>query len=187
MAIDDPFGDREPRPVPPDGAPLARQNRSKTWGMSSGFTPRPVVLDVEQRGVAVAPDGDADVTAGRAVADRVVDEDEHELAEPRGVALDHRRLRVDLDADILRAGRLGERRGGVGGNVAEIERQPVERDGAGVGAGEEQQVVDERGQVLDLRPDVVEGVADRARPARRRWRRRCSSEARTTVSGVRSS
>ena len=37
-----------PSPVPPDGAPLARQNRSKRCGMSSGLHASAVVLDVER-------------------------------------------------------------------------------------------------------------------------------------------
>ena len=81
---------------------------------------------------------------------------------PRGVALDHRRLRIDLHAHVLGPGRLDQRRGGVSGNVTEVERQAIERDRARIGSGEQQQVVDERREVLDLRADVLERVARRS-------------------------
>ena len=66
-------------------------------------------------------------------------------------------------------------------------RQALELDRARVGPGEQQQVLDERGQVADLGVDVVErraDLADRLVPVAPTGARRCSG---STVSGVRSS
>ena len=154
------FAIARPRPVPPAGAPGARQKRSKTRGRSSGATPGPESSTATRRRSGVGPDEDADGATARAVADRVVDEDRDELAQARRVADRRRRRGIDLEPHAGRGGRLRERGCRVGGDVVEVQRHPLERDGAGVGAGEEQQVVDQRGQVLDLGVDVDEGVAD---------------------------
>ena len=104
---------------------------------------------------------DPDRAARRAVPDRVVDEDHHELAQPRR---SRRRPSAGSGSTTTRtsaaAGRLRQRRAGIGGDVVEVERHAVERDGAGIRAGEEEQVVDEGREVLDLGVDVVERVAD---------------------------
>ena len=49
----------------------------------------------------------------------------------------------------------------VGGDVAEVDRHVLERDRPRVGAGEQQQVLDDRGHVADLVIDVLERRADR--------------------------
>ena len=95
------------------------------------------------------------------MADRVVDEDHDELAEPGRVAGHDRRLRVDLDPDAPVRGGLAHRRRPVGGDVAEVDRHVLERDRARVGAGQQQQVLDDRGHVADLVVDVLERRADR--------------------------
>ena len=43
-------------------------------------------VDAKAHAIPLGPDVDRDATAGRAVGDRVVDEDRHELAEPERVA-----------------------------------------------------------------------------------------------------
>ena len=82
--------------------------------------------------------------------------------------------------------RLGQRRGPVGGDVAEVHGHAVELDRARVGARQQQQVLDDRGHVADLVVDVVERGPDLA-TGWSRWRSRCSTLLRMTVSGVRSS
>ena len=109
----------------------------------------------------IAPDRDADPAVGRAVADGVVDQDHDQLAEPGRVAGHDRRLRIDLDPDAAVGRGLAHRRGAVGGHVAEVDRDVLERDGARIGAGEQQQVLDDRGHVADLVVDVLERRADR--------------------------
>ena len=94
------------------------------------------------------------------MADRVVDQDHDELAEPRRVAGDDRGLRIDDDVDAPIRRRLAHRRGAVGRDVAEIDRDVLERDGARVRAREQQQVLDDRGHVGHLVVDVDERGAD---------------------------
>ena len=132
-----------PRPVPPDGAPGARQKRSKTCAMSSSRMPGPwSATSIVATGRRRRTD-DRHRAAARAVADGVVDEDRDQLAQARRVADDHRRLRVDAGR-ARRApppsGRAPRRPSNA--DVAQVERHPLERDRAGVGAGEQQQVVD---------------------------------------------
>ncbi len=83
------------------------------------------------------------------------------LAQPGGIALHHDRGRIDDDPDSLGSGRLGQGRGRVGGDIAQVDRATLERYRTGVRTGKQQQVVDEGGQVVDLRADVVECLADR--------------------------
>jgi hypothetical protein len=73
---------------------------------------------------------------------------------------DHGRLGVDDHADVLDSRRFRHQRRRGGGHVAEVERLAVDRDGAGVGAGEQQQVVDEGAEADDLGVDVVEWALD---------------------------
>ena len=147
--------------MPPAGAPGARQNRSNTWARSSGATPGPGILD----GQAGATTGfrandDPHGAAARAVPDRVVDQDHDQLPEPRRIAYGGGGLGIDLDAHAGSCGRLGQRRRGVGRHVIEVERHAVEGDRTRVRAREEEQVVDERRELLDLGVDVLECVAD---------------------------
>ena len=118
-----------------------------------------------------------------ALSTRIIDQ----LAEARRVAGDDRRLRVDLDAHASVRGRLAQRRRAVGGDVAEVDRHALELDGARVGAGQQQQVLDDRGHVVDLVVDVVERGRRPSSTGSLRCRRRCSTLLRMTVSGVRSS
>ena len=177
-----------PRPVPPPGS--ARRPVEALEQVRQVLRPDPgaVVLDHERRRRRrPRATRDADPAVGRAVADGVVDEDHHQLAEPGGIADDDGRLRVDLDPDTAVGGRLAERRGAVGRDVAEVDRHVLELDRARIRAGQQQQVLDDRGHVADLVVDVLERRADRARPARpdgAAGSRRCSG---STVSGVRSS
>ena len=76
-----------PRPVPPLGASGARQNRSNTCSRCAGVDPRSLVLDAQPR---PGPDRDRHPAARRRVADRVVDQDRRQLAQPRLVAADGR-------------------------------------------------------------------------------------------------
>ena len=90
------------------------------------------------------------------MAHGVVHQDGHELAQPERVAHDHHRLRVDLDVDAPGARRGHHRGGRVGGDVAQLDRLERQVERARVGAREQQQVLDQRGQVADLGVDVVE-------------------------------
>ena len=65
----------------------------------------------------------------------------------------------DVHASVR--GRLGHRRGAVDDHVTQVHRDPLELDGAGVGAGQQQQVVDDGGHVADLVVDVDERRPDR--------------------------
>ena len=99
------------------------------------------------------------------MADRVVQQDRDELAQAGRIPDRRRRRRVHLDPHAgIRRG-LRQRCGGLGGHVVELERNPLERDGAGVGASQQEQVVDEPGELLDLGVDVGEGVPDLAHRA----------------------
>src|SRR4029079_12267084 len=103
-------------PPPPPRGPRPPPARPPEPGEEMGHVLGPdaaaLVLDVEEGGGAVDADRDPDLAAGRAVSDRLVDEDHHELAEPDRVALDHRRLWVDDDPDVLRPGGHRHRRCG---------------------------------------------------------------------------
>ena len=154
-----------PRPVPPAAAPGARQNRSNTWGMSSGRMPGSVVVDLERSPrVRSLRTRTRTRAAARRVADRVVDEDDDELAEAGLVAVDDRRLRIER-----RAGRRASAAVLTSAPAPSAAMSPrstgsrVRRDRPRVGAGEEEEVLDERGQVADLGVDVVEGLRSRPR------------------------
>ena len=62
-----------PSPVPPAGAPGARQKRSKTRSRSSGADARAGVLDGDVAAPRERPDDDPDRGVARAVPDRVVE------------------------------------------------------------------------------------------------------------------
>ena len=163
-----------------------RTARTRAAGPRAGC-PGPSSSTTSEAPLPTGPDGHPDPAVGRAVADRVVDQDHDQLAEPGRVAGHDRRLRVDLDPDAPVGRGLAHRRRAVGGDVAEVDRHVLELDGARVGAGQQQQVLDDRGHVADLVVDVLERGADRRRPARRGGAARCSTLLRMTVSGVRSS
>ena len=124
--------------------------------MSSGRIPGPSSSTSSDGLAAVGPDPDPDRAAARRVADRVVDEDHDQLAEAGVIAADDRRLRIEREMDARARRGLTSGAGAVGGDVAEIDRRAGQGDRAGVGAGEQQEVLDERGQVADLGVDVVE-------------------------------
>ena len=123
--------------------------------------PGPSSSTDERRPAPVRADRDADPAVRRAVADRVVDQDHHQLAEAGRIAGHDRRLRIDLDPDAAVGRGLAHRRRAVGGDVAEVDRDVLERHRARIGAGEQQQVLDDRGHVADLVVDVLERRADR--------------------------
>ena len=129
--------------------------------MSSGRIPGPSSSTTSDAPLPFGPDGDPDTSVGRAVADGVVDQDHHELAEPGRIAGHHRRLRIDLDPDAAIGRGLAHRRGAIGRDVAEIDRDALQRHGPRIGAGEQQQVLDDRGHVADLVIDVLERGTDR--------------------------
>ena len=165
VVLGDPAGDGETQP----GAARGRAGRApeaiEDARRSSGATPGPGVVDGEGRRAGMRTTARVTVVVARAVADRVVEQDRDELAQPRRIPDRRRRRRVHLDPHAgVRRG-LRQRCGGLGGDVVELERNPLERDGAGVGAGEQEQVVDERGELLDLGVDVGEGVPDLAHRA----------------------
>ena len=76
-----------PRPVPPDGAPggRGRTGRRRAPG-PPGRTPGPWSATSTDADAALGPDPHRDRAAARAVPDRVVDEDRHQLPEPGRVA-----------------------------------------------------------------------------------------------------
>ena len=69
---------------------------------------------------------------------------------------DHHRLRVDLDAHTPGGRGRHHRERGIGGDVAQLDRLEGHVQRPRVGARQEQQVLHQRGEVADLRVDVVE-------------------------------
>ena len=94
------------------------------------------------------------------MGDRVVDEDRHELAEPERVAEHGRRLRVEQHLHVPLGGQARHGAKGFAGDVRQVERLALELDDAGIRSGEQEQVPDERREVLDFVPDVAERIAD---------------------------
>ena len=150
-----------PRPVPPPGAPGRPVEPLEQVGQVLRPDPRTVVLDHERCAIRLGTDRDTDAPVGRAVPDRVVDEDHHELPEPGRVAGHDGGLRIHDDPDAPVRGRLAHRGRAVGGDVAEVDRHVLERDRARIGAGQQQEVLDDGRHVADLVVDVLECRADR--------------------------
>ena len=65
-----------------------------------------------------------------------------------GSPVDRGRLGIHLDPHARGGRGLGHGGRGLGGDVVEVERDALERHRARVGAGEQEQVVDERGEVM---------------------------------------
>ena len=151
-----------PRPVPPGRASGARQNRSKTCWRSVGRDPRPVVVDHQDRFPALGPDGHRHHSPDRTVADRIVDEDRHELAQPGRIADDLDGTGVERDPDLRPGRQPGQAGGRIGRHVGQVDGLAGQLDRARVAPGEQEQVLDERGQVIGLGRDVVDGRADLA-------------------------
>ena len=160
MVLGDPLGDREAEP----GAPGGRAGRPPEAVEHALAVLRPHtgagILDGDARGIGGRADEHAHRAPSRTVPDRVVHQDHHELAQAGRVAHRRCRLRVYLDTHSGGRGRLRQRGGSIGRHVVEMERHALEADRAGVGAGKQQQILDEAGQVLDLRIDVGERVTD---------------------------
>ena len=95
-----------------------------------------------------------------AVAEVVVGQDRHQLAQPRGIAVDDDRGRIDDDPHRLRLGGLRQRRCRVSRDITEIDRSVFEGDRTGIGPGKQKEIIDEGGQMVDLRANVVERLAD---------------------------
>ena len=123
--------------------------------------PWPSSSTTSDRVAAVGPDADVHAAAVGRVAEGVVDEDPDELAEPRGIAAHLGRYGVD-----------DERPPAFGMPSSDIADAPddatsprstgmtLQLDGARIRAGEQQQVLDHRGQVVDLVADVGQRRAD---------------------------
>ena len=176
-----------PSPVPPPGAPGARQKRSKTWGRSSGRIPGPSSSTPSVRARRVGPDRhrrpDRRGLWRMALSTRIVTSWRSRAGSPVTIA-----GCGSTSIVTPRVGRgLGHRGRAVGRDVAEVDRHVA------------------RGRP---RPNRSGPAAAGPRPARscgrprrrcRRapsrpgatgwswWRLRCSTLLRTTVSGVRSS
>ena len=161
MAVHDPLGDGESEPGPAAGCARRPIEPLEDVRHVLGSDARAVVLDDERRPAPIGPHRHPDPAVGRAVTDGVVDQDHHQLAEAGGIACHHRSLRIDLDPDPAVGRGLAHRRGAVGRHVAEVDRDVLQRHGPRIGAGEQQQVLDDRGHVADLVIDVLERRADR--------------------------
>ena len=122
-----------PSPVPPPGALLARQKRSKTRGRVVGRDARSLVGYLEHGTARITAHAHDDAAAMRAVAHRVVEQDGDELTNTKGVRLDHHRLGVDLDPDVAVSGRHRHGGRGVGRRIAELDRLQVEVQRSRVG------------------------------------------------------
>ena len=100
VAVDDPARDGEAqagatRPARAAPARTGRRRAAMSWAGSPGRSSSTIrTLPGRRPGRSTVHH-----SPRRAVADRVVDEDHHELAQPGRVADDHRRLRVERDAD----------------------------------------------------------------------------------------
>jgi hypothetical protein len=156
MQVDDRLRDRESESrAAAHGAgcaPEPLEDAGHVLGANAG----PVVVDFDEHLAVVGADPYEDSASTRCVPDRVVDQDDDQLAEAGVIATDHAGLRIDAERDAAIAGELREGSGAFGRHVAEVHRHPAQRDRAGIGASEEQQVVDERREVTDLGIDVVE-------------------------------
>ena len=125
---------------------------------------RALVVDGQMRGVGGGCDVHRDRRARRAVRDRVVGEDRHQLAEPQRIADERRRRRIEQHVHLARLGERRHRPNRLFGHLGEVDRHRLQLHDARIGPGEQQQVADERGQMLDLVADVAQrlvGVADR--------------------------
>ena len=160
MAIDDPGRDRQA-----EAGPAARRAGGtvepfeQMWEVLRPDA-RAIVFDHERGPAALRPDRDTHPAVHRTMPDGVVDEDHDELPEAGGVAGHDGRLRIDLDPDAPVRRGLAHRGRAVGRDVAEVHRNVLECDGSRVGAGEQQQVLDDRGHVPDLIVDVLQRGAD---------------------------
>ena len=120
------------------------------------------------------------------MADRVVDEDPDELAQPARVAVERKRLGVHFDAHVAFDRERRKAAGGVERHLAQVRRLDRELEDARIGPRQEEQVVDEGPS-----RSVSASMSSRASPTSATgwsgWRRRCATEPFTTLSGVRSS
>ena len=136
-----------------------RANRWKTSGWSSSGTPGPLSRTAEPDLTVVADDARPHDGAGRGMRARVAEQVGDDLVQPRGVALDLDRLvgQVELP-DVVGGGgvRVADR---VDDHLGEVDGLVVERT-ARVEAGEQQQVVDERGHPDRLGLDPADRVGD---------------------------
>jgi hypothetical protein len=146
---------RSPAPRPARRRPLARQNRSKRWGMSDRRRPWSSTSRSAALPSVRTATGPRRPDCGRSRCRR----DHHQLPEPDRVALDHRRL-GRLDADVLRPG--GHRHRRRRGRAASPRSTPGGDARAGIRAREQQRVIDERGHPGDLGVGVVGRPADLA-------------------------
>ena len=186
VALDDPFRDRQPEPGaagrraggPPEPIEDVRQVLGLTPGPSSS-TSRSAERPSRRTATRTWP-------PRRAVPDRVVDEDHDELAEPGGVALDRRRLRVDLDAHACAAAGLAR---AAAASAATSPRSSGSR--SSVTAPESDRARRSRSSTSEVRWSTSASMSSSASPTSltgsSALRRRCSTELRMTVSGVRSS
>jgi hypothetical protein len=164
VEVDDRLGDREAEAGSARGCPApARTVEDLRHVLGADAGPSSSTSTVTSR--RSPRTADEDRSAARRMADRVVDEDHDQLAQAGLVAADHRRLGIEAERHAAIAGELHERPRALGRDFAEVDRQAVERDRPGVRAGEEQQVVHERGQETDLDVDVVERLGRRLRLA----------------------
>ena len=175
-----------PRPVPPLGASSARQKRSKTCGRSSGRIPGPLSStastaaspSARTRTVTEPPAG----VWATALSTRIVTSCRRRSGSP----VHDGGQGVDDHGHAAIGGHRRQRARSLHRDVGEVHRHLLQLQRAGVGPGEQQEVVDERRQVGRLGVDVVEGRPDRG-DRLAGLRRRSVTLARITVSGVRSS
>ena len=128
-------------------------------GLHSGGTPGTVVAHGQPDLTVVGDDARPHDGAGRGVGTRVAEQVGDDLVQPRRVALDLDRLvgQVELP-DVVGGGGVGvaDR---VDDHLGEVDGLVVER-AAGVQAGEQQQVVDQRGHPDRLGLDAADRVGD---------------------------
>ena len=117
--------------------------------------PGPLVGDADPRAGPVTRDEQPHGRSTRGVADRVVDQDGHDLLEPIRVAVDDHRLALERDLDPALLGETGEPAQRVTGHVGEVQPLRPHLHGARVGARQQEQLVDEPRHPLPLRTDVL--------------------------------
>ena len=165
MLLDDPLGDGQAETRATGrgvvGPPEPLEEPRQIIGLDAG----PMVVDLQKRAPRLRPNPDSHCRSGRTVPNCIVGQDGHELAESERIACDRGRQRIEhhVDAAFMRERRQHRHR--LRGYVAEVERDSVYLNNAGVGSGEQEHVLDEGGHVPHLGIDVAQGFTHVLDPA----------------------
>ena len=165
VLLDDPLRDRQAQAGPAGGRVVGPPEPLPQARQVGGLDARPLILDNEQCRPRFRPDANRHGRAGRTVADGIVDQDRHELAQSDRVAADGRRHRIEHNRDVPFHAERTEQRGRVGRHIGEIERYALHLNHARVGASQEQHVLDQGRHESHFGIDVIERLAHLLDPA----------------------